>query len=49
MKYLAMGPKPIKIDSQIKDKGLCSLHNHEFGWLLILADDIEEWDADLDG
>ncbi len=49
MKYLAVSSKPIKIDSQIKDKGLHGLHDHEFGWLLILADNVEEWDVDLNG
>jgi len=49
MKYLTAGPKPIKIDSQIKDKGLRGLHDHKFGRLLIPADDIKEWDMDLNG
>lgn len=44
--YLGAGRKPIKIDSQLKDKSLCGLNSLEIGRLIIPAEHLPKWDAD---
>jgi hypothetical protein len=48
VKYLAAGPRPIKVDPQIKDKALRGFNDPNLGRLLIPAEDLHEWDVDPD-
>jgi hypothetical protein len=43
--YLAAGRKPVKIDSQVKDKSSRGLNHPEIGRLLIPAEHLLKWDA----